>query len=104
DYPGSAAVLGQAPGTMGAKSCSRSSRRRDCVRRTAKLRQAWRRCRRNEVREHQFALSVLGEQVVGDAVALAGCPVPVKLDCALTVEVLCGLVAVEVLEHRGQRL
>jgi hypothetical protein len=57
-----------------------------------------------EVREHQLALAVLGEQVVGDAVALAGRPVPVELDRALTVEVLCGLVPVEVLEYGRQRL
>jgi hypothetical protein len=39
----------------------------------------------SKVREHQRALAVLGEQVVGDAIALARRPVTVERDRALTV-------------------
>jgi hypothetical protein len=58
----------------------------------------------SKVGEHQLPLAGVGEQVVSDAVALARRPVPIEHDRALTVEVLCGLVAVEVLEYRRQTL
>ena len=44
---------------------------------------------------HQLALAVIGEQVMGDAVALAGRAITVERDRALAVEVHRGLVAVD---------
>src|SRR3954463_10332439 len=55
-------------------------------------------------RDHQLALAVLRVQVVGQAIALAGRTIPLEGDRALTVEVRCRLVPVEVVEHRGQGL
>ena len=46
----------------------------------------------------------VGEEVVGDAVALAGRPVALERDRALAVEVHRRLVAVEVVEHGCERL
>ena len=46
----------------------------------------------------------IGEEVVGDAVALAGRSVAVQRDCALPVEVHRRPVAVEVVEHWCQHL
>jgi hypothetical protein len=54
--------------------------------------------------DHQLARSVLGEQVVGQAVALAGRAIAVQGDRALPVEVGPRLVAVEVVEDRRQSL
>jgi hypothetical protein len=58
----------------------------------------------SEVRDHQLALAVVGEQVVGDAIALAGRSVVIEGDCGLAVQVHRGLVGVEGIEHRRHRL
>ena len=52
----------------------------------------------------KLALTIFGEQVVGDAVALAGRLVAVERDRGLAVEVHRRVLAVEVIEHRRQRL
>src|SRR5580698_4397199 len=55
--------------------------------------------------DHQGALTVFGDRkVMGQAVALAGGPVPVERDSALPVEMHGDGVLVEVVEHWGQRL
>jgi hypothetical protein len=54
--------------------------------------------------DHQVALAIFGEQVVGDAVAPAGRSDAVEWNRVLSVEVHRRLVAVEVIEHWRQRL
>ena len=51
-----------------------------------------------------FRLAVLGEQVVGDRVALASAAVSVDRYRALSVEMSRRLVAIEIREHRRQGL
>src|ERR1700730_7351211 len=56
-------------------------------------------------RDHQRTLPVVADrEVMGQAVTLAGCPVPVEGHSALAVEVHGGDVGVEVVEHAGQGL
>ena len=87
-------LAGRALRARDAKASSRSSRRRGCARRTARHRRALRRCHRSGGARASACARRPGEQVVGDAETLAGSPVAVELHRTLTVEVLCGLVAV----------